>query len=332
MRTGLGRDVRGVVGAVTLVLRYHEARSRALFRELDANPSLLLLGGAVALPFNPDDGLLERYPERILWPPISEFATAAAAIGAAMAGLRTLVPISTSSFMFYGWAPIVNEAPNVRYLSGGAASAPVTFHVMAGSRWGGAAQHEHTPQAMLHNVPGLRVLAPGTPADVDGAVHSALTGDDPTIIIDNVRLAEFEGPVGSSPADIRLPTLLRDGSDALIVSYSLMVQQALLAAGLLATDGIAAAVLDVAQLAPLPYAELVAATEQHDAVLFVDESRAAGSPASHMMARVVQARPRVAARLLCTLDAPAPFAPALVDQIVPGPAQIAAGVRALLGR
>ena len=123
---------------MTLVLRYHEARSRALFRELDANPSLLLLGGAVALPFNPDDGLLERYAERILWPPISEFATAAAAIGAAMAGLRTLVPISTSSFMFYGWAPIVNEAPNVRYLSGGAASAPVTFHVMAGSRRGGA--------------------------------------------------------------------------------------------------------------------------------------------------------------------------------------------------
>jgi pyruvate/2-oxoglutarate/acetoin dehydrogenase E1 component len=331
MRTGLGRDVRSVGGAVTLVLRYHEARSRALFRELDANPSLLLLGGAVALPFNPDDGLLERYAERILWPPISEFATAAAAIGAAMAGLRTLVPISTSSFMFYGWAPIVNEAPNVRYLSGGAASAPVAFHVMAGSRRGGAAQHEHTPQAMLHNVPGLRVLAPATPADVDAAVHSALTGDDPTVIVDNVRLAEFEGPLGSSPADIRLPTLLRDGSDVLIVSYSLMVQQAVLAAGLLADEGIAAAVLDVAQLAPLPHAELLAATERHDAVLFVDESRAAGSPATHMLARVVQARPRVTARLLCTLDAPAPFAPALVDAIVPGPEQIAAEVRALLG-
>ncbi len=321
-----------MVGAVSLVLPYREARSRALFRELDANPSLLLLGGAVALPFNPDDGLLERYADRILWPPISEFATAAAAIGAAMAGLRTLVPISTSSFMFYGWAPIVNEAPNVRYLSGGAVSAPATFHIMAGSRRGGAAQHEHTPQAMLQNVPGLRVLAPGTPADVDAAFHSALTGDDPTVIVDNVRLAEFAGELGSSPADISQPTLLRDGRDALIVSYSLMVQRALLAAEMLAADGIAAAVLDVAQLAPLPLAALLAATEGHDAVLFVDESRAAGSPASHMMARVLQARQQLSARLLCTLDAPAPFAPHLVDRIVPDPQRIAAEVQVLLDR
>jgi pyruvate/2-oxoglutarate/acetoin dehydrogenase E1 component len=315
---------------MSTVVRYREARSRALFRELDANPSLLLLGGAVTLPFNPDDGLLERYAERILWPPISEFGTAAAAIGAAIAGLRTLVPISTSSFMFYGWAPVVNEAPNVRYLSGGAVCAPVAFHVMAGSRRGGAAQHEHTPQAMLHNIPGLRVIAPATPADVDAAFHIALTGEDPTIIVDHVALAEYEGPLGSPPSDISRPTLLRDGGDVLIVSYSLMVQHALVAATLLAADGIAAAVLDVAQLAPLPVAELIAATEGHEALLFVDESRAAGSPATHMLSRVLQARPRVAARLLCTLDAPSPFAPHLVDEILPDPQRIASEVRALL--
>ena len=102
-------------------IAYHEARARALRRELDANPSLLVLGGSVSLPFNPGDGLLASHPEQVMLPPISEFATAAAGVGAAIAGLRTLVPISTASFMFYGWAPIVNEASNVRYLSGGAA-------------------------------------------------------------------------------------------------------------------------------------------------------------------------------------------------------------------
>ena len=130
-------------------------------------------------------------PPRIILmrPRSSTSATAATAIGAAIAGLRTLVPISTSSFMFYGWAPLVNEAPNVRYLSGGEASAPAVFHMMAGARRGGGAQHEHTPQAMLQNVPGLRVLAPATPAAVDGAFHAALTGEDPTVIVDHVRLA-----------------------------------------------------------------------------------------------------------------------------------------------
>ena len=317
---------------MSAVLRYHEARSRALFRELDANPALLLLGSSVALPFNPDDGLSERYGEQILQPPISEFATAAAAIGASMAGLRTLVPISTSSFMFYGWAPIVNEAPNVRYLSGGAVSAPAAFHIMAGTRRGGAAQHEHTPHAMLQNVPGLRVLAPATPAGIDAAFHVALTGEDPTVIVDNVRLADFAGPVGDSPADASRPALLRDGADALIVSYSLMAQEALRAASLLASEGIEAAVLEVAQLAPLPVAALLAASAGHRTMLFVDESRSAGSPASHMMARVLGARPGARASLLCSLDAPSPFAPELVDMLVPDARAIAAAVRALLAR
>jgi pyruvate/2-oxoglutarate/acetoin dehydrogenase E1 component len=185
---------------------------------------------------------------------------------------------------------------------------------------------------MLQNVPGLRVVAPGTPADVDAAFHIALTGDDPTIIVDNYALAHYEGPVGSVPADISRPTLLRDGADVLIVTYSLMAQHALSAATLLADSGISVGVLNVAQVAPLPAAELLAATEGHDVLLFVDESRAAGSPASHMMARVLQARQTVYARLACTLDAPMPFAPHLVDELVPGPDRIAAEVLTLVGR
>jgi pyruvate dehydrogenase E1 component beta subunit len=316
---------------MSTLLSYHAARARALRRELDANPSLLVLGGSVSLPFNPDDGILSSHREQLLLPPISEFATAAAAVGAAIAGLRTLVPISTASFMFYGWAPIVNEAANVRYLSGATASAPVAFHVMAGSRRGGGAQHEHTAQAMLQNVPGLRVIAPGTPAGIDAAFHIALTGADPTIIIDHIQLAACEGLVEAQPADVGRPQLLREGGDVLIVSYSLMLQHALAAAELVAPEGIDAAVLDVATLSPLPAAELIAASAGHEALLFVDESRAAGSPASHMMARLLEARPQARARLLCSRDAPPAFATHLLDQVVPGPVRIAAELRALHG-
>ena len=311
-------------------MRYHEARARALRRELDANPALLVLGGSVSLPFNPDDGLLASHPAQLLLPPISEFATCAAGVGAAIAGLRTLVPISTASFMFYGWAPIVNEAANVRYLSGGTATAPVAFHVMAGSRRGGGAQHEHTAQAMLQNVPGLRVIAPGTPAGVDAAFHAALTGGDPTVIVDHIQLGSYEGAVAAEPADIAAPVLLREGEDALIVSYSLTVQLALAAAELLGAEGVGVGVLDVPTLNPLPVAALISATADHRALLFVDESRAAASPASHMLARVLEARPLARARLVCTLDAPAPFATHLLDQITPTPARIAAELRVLL--
>ena len=311
-------------------MSYHAARRRALARELDANPSLLVLGPSVAGPFNPDDGLLESHRDQILAPPISEFATAAAGVGAAIAGLRTLVPISTASFMFYGWAPIVNEAANVRYLSGGAASAPVAFHVMAGSRRGGGAQHEHTAQAMLQNVPGLRVIAPGTPAGVDGAFHTALTGQDPTVIVDHIQLAHHHGPVGPEPASVAAPMLLREGADALLVAYSLMLQHALAAAERLAGEGIEVAVLDVPTLNPLAVEELLAATAGHERIIFVDESRAAGSPASHMLARVASAQPHTRVRLVCTLDAQPAFATQLLDEVVPGPERIAAELRAFL--
>ena len=316
---------------MTLHLSYHEARSRALFRELDANPDVFLLGGAVSLPFNPDDGLADRYGDRIVWPPISEFATAGIGVGAAMAGLRPLVAVSTASFMFYGWAPVVAEAPNVRYLTGGRATAPVAFHVMAGSRRGGGAQHEHTPQAMLQNVPGLRILAPGTSADVDAAFHLALTGADPTVIVDHVLLAPFEGAVEDTPSRLAT-TLIRDGRDALIVSYSLMLQRSLAAAASLETEGIEVAVLDVPSLHPLPLEEVLEAVARHGRVVFVDESRGPGSPASYMMARVLEDGLHCRAALVCSAEAPAPYAPHLLDEVVPTEDRIARAVRGLLRR
>jgi pyruvate/2-oxoglutarate/acetoin dehydrogenase E1 component len=111
-----------------------------------------------------------------------------------------------------------------------------------------------------------------------------------------------------------------------------MAQEALRAAALLASRGIEAGVLEVTQLAPLPISGLLAATTGNDALLFVDESRSAGSPACHMMARVLVARPGARAALLCTLDAPSPFAPVLVDAIVPGPQAIADAVLSLVDR
>jgi pyruvate dehydrogenase E1 component beta subunit len=314
---------------VTARLTYQEARSRALFRELDANADLFLLGGAISLPFNADDRLAERYGDRIVWPPISEFATAGIGVGAAMAGLRPLVAVSTASFIFYGWAPVVAEAPNVRYLTGGRTKAPVVFHVMAGSRRGGAAQHEHTPQAMLKNVPGLRVLAPGTPADVDAAFHAALTGEDPTVIVDHVLLAGAEGPVDPAPGSLA-PALVREGEDALIVSYSLMLQRGLAAAAALEREGVRVAVLDVPCLHPLPVDEVLDVVARHARVVFADESRGPGSPASYMMARALEDGLRCRAALVCSAEAPAPFAPHLLDEVVPTEERIAGAVRGLV--
>jgi pyruvate/2-oxoglutarate/acetoin dehydrogenase E1 component len=315
---------------VTVHLTYHQARTRAICRELAGNPHALLVGQSLSLPFNDDDDLPRRFPDQTLTPPYSELATCAAGVGAAIGGLRPLIALSTSSFMFYAWPAIANEAPLVRYLSHGAVSAPVAFHVHGGSRRSGGPQHEHTPQAMLQNIPGLRVLAPGTPADIDAALHEAFTGGDPTVIFDHVLLAETSGPVAEEPPARVAPTLLRRGSQALIICASVMTPRSLQAAVALAGEGLSVAVLNVPVIAPSPISPILEAAREHDTVVFVEESRGAGSAGSFLMAQLLARRRDVRATLVCSAAAPAPFALALLDEIVPTASRIADVARDLI--
>jgi pyruvate/2-oxoglutarate/acetoin dehydrogenase E1 component len=182
---------------------------------------------------------------------------------------------------------------------------------------------------MLQNVPGLRVHVPATPADIDAAIHAALTGPDPTVIVDHVLLGEIVGPVPERPAGPPAPSLLREGGDVLAVAAGAMTWRALAAAGELAAEGTEVSVLNLATLTPLPLdlvAELAAA---HAAVVFIEESRRAGSPASALMAGLLERGVRTPARLVCTADVPAPFATDLLDAVVPTTGRIAAAIRDL---
>jgi pyruvate dehydrogenase E1 component beta subunit len=312
---------------------YWQARADAVTRAIEDDPSVVMVGGYFSAPFNPPDGLLERHADRIVWPPISELAQCGIGVGAAMAGLRPLVPLNTSSFMFYGWPAVVNEAPNVRYLSGGHVSAPVVFHALTGARRSGGPQHEHTPHAMLQNVAGLHVYTPATPADVDGLLHAAFHGDDPVFIADHVLLAHVTGPVPERPDDrLGRADLLREGDDVLMVAYSLMTQRSLAAADVLADHGIRASVLNLRTIVPLPLDDVRRAVAGHPATVFVDEAHGPGSPAAHLMARVTEAAPGTRARLMCTRDAPSPCAPTLLDEVVPTVDRIATEAAELVGR
>ena len=308
---------------------YWEARAKALSEALDADPSVVVFGDFVSLPFGPDDGLPERYPGRFHSPPISEFAVAGLAVGAAMAGMRPFVAVATSPFMYYGFSPVVNEAPHVRYVTGGEVSAPVVFHIKTGFRRGGGVQHEHTPHAMLQNVPGLRVLVPATPQDIYEIVHVGLSGDDPAVIVDHDLLSEVEGEVAEQrPSSFAPVRLLKSGADAVIVSLSITTQRALEVANQLEReDSLSVAVASIREISPSPWEELIELVSAYTRVVFVDESRGPGSPSSYLMARVAEALPEARQSLICTADVPAPFTPSLLDQVLPTADAIAEHVR-----
>lgn len=314
---------------MTVLMSFDEARRRAMFREMDRDPNIFIIGGdpsrRASLEYK------TRFGDRMLEPPLSEFAYSSVAVGASMAGLRPFVSIHTSSFIFYGWPALVLEAANVRYSSGGKTCAPVVFSLIAGTRRGGGPQHQHTPHSMLQNIPGLRILAPGTPGELDSAIHSALTGYDPTILVEH-SLLEGEGEVNDDPVPLQRAIALTSGNDAVVVTYSYMTTLALEAAKLLREDGLSIGVVSVPVLSPSPAEAILREVADYSSVLFVDESIAAGSPASYWMAHIAEQLPSIRVRLLCSKPVPGPAAPHLCDQVIPSTTEIVAALHEILPR
>lgn len=316
-----------------MTVLYYEARARAIARCLDDDPSIVVVGHGTSWPFNPDDGLARRYPDRFVAPPISEFGTLGMSVGAACAGLRPCVFVGTSTFMYYGWSAIVNEAPHVRYVSGGEVTCPLVVNIQSGHRRAGGIQHEHTPHAMLQNVAGLVIYMPATPQSIYDAERAALTGDDPTVVADHVLLGEVEGELDEErPAALGPLEVMRQGGDGLVVSMSMLSRRAVAAAERVAAGGgPSVRVVNVARITPSPWAEIAELAAAHPFTLFVDESRGPGSPASYLMARTAEANGPVHVHLLCTEHVPSPFSTDLLDEIVPTVERIEDAIRAAAG-
>src|ERR671911_1155238 len=230
-------------------LAYYEAKFEALHEIMAADERVHLINGTF-LSLSPHrhvyQDLKSKYGERITSPPISELGFCGLATGAAMAGLRPIVDLSTGSFIYEAWPQVANEAANAFYMSGGQTRVPVVFHIFHGLRGGGAAQHSGSPQAMLWNVPGLEIVLPSTPRDVKGLLKTAVASDNPTIFVDHVQLLEARGdvPANDSPIPFGQADIKRKGSDVTVVSTSYMVQRCLQVAEKLAKENIDVEVID----------------------------------------------------------------------------------------
>jgi len=278
--------------------------------------------------------IANSFPDRVIAPPISELAFCGVAIGAAMAGLRPIVDLITASFAFEAWPQIVNEAANAFYMSGGQTRAPVVFHLLHGLRGAGAAQHSHSPQAMLWNCPGLKIVLPSSPRDVKGLLKTAAASDSPTVFIDHVLLFDVRGPVPETDEDEAIPfgqaEVKRSGADVTVVATSLMVQRSLAVAERLAKDGIQVEVVDPRTIVPLDFETIMASVEKTGRVVVVDECHQSCGVAAELVARIAEAgfdKLKAPIRRVVTLDVPVPFSPGLEEFISPSEARIAEAMR-----
>ncbi len=260
-------------------LTYREAVAAGIAQEMERDERVVFLGEDVADAggvFKATVGLFERFgPRRVRNTPISEQAIVGAAMGAAMTGLRPIAEIMFSDFLAVCWDMIANEIAKTRYMSAGQITLPLVIRTAngAGSRFG--AQHSQSVENWAMSVPGLKVVAPSTPADVKGLLAAAVRDPDPVIFFEHKGLYSTKGEVPDGELVDRLGTakLLRQGSDLTLVALAAMVPRAMEAAERLQREqGISASVIDLRSLVPLDTQTLLAETAKTGRLYTVEEN------------------------------------------------------------
>jgi pyruvate/2-oxoglutarate/acetoin dehydrogenase E1 component len=319
----------------TRELTYIQAVNEALRWALAEYPEALFFGEDVALPGGPygaSRNLHNEFGERVFDTPISEAAILGAAIGAALRGRRPIVEIMFADFFLVALDQLVNQAANVRYVSRGKQTAPITVRSQQAAAPGACAQHAQSLEALFAHVPGLRVCLPATAQDAYELLRAAVACDDPVVVLETRALyprrgdVTLGGPV-QSPGGSRV---VRDGGDVTIVSWSRMVGEALAAADVMSTEGVEAAVIDLRWLSPLDLDPVLESVGRTGRLVVAHEANRTGGFGAEIAARV-------AAEAFDSLDAPIervglpdvriPAAPSLNRALVPNVETISAAVR-----
>lgn len=280
--------------------------------------------------------LRNKYADRIKFPPIAELGFCGIATGAAMAGLRPVVDVSTATFSYEAIPQIVNEAAIAYANSGGVTNVPVVFYMKFGIRGGGGVQHSGSPQSWYWNTPGLQVVMPSTPADAKGLMRTVLLHSaDPTIFFGHDRLVDARGSVPDGAYDIPLgkADIKRAGTDLTIIATSIQVPRALAAAETLAQEGISAEVIDPRTLQPLDKTALLASVKKTGRVLITDESHDNCGVAAGLAAIIADegfASLRAPIKRVSIPPVPVPYAVPLEDFVTPLTARIVEMARVLV--
>ena len=256
-----------------------EAVNLALAHALEHDPSVVLLGEDIGVNggvFRATVGLQARFgTQRVLDSPLAETALAGAAIGMAAVGLKPVVEIQFSGFIYPAIDNVLNHAARLRNRTRGRLSCPMVIRAPSGGGIHAPEHHSESPEALFTHMPGLRVVVPSSPARAYGLLLAAIRDPDPVIFFEPTRLYRvFKQPVEDDGQALPLDTcfVLRDGTDVTLVSWGGALQETLAAADQLAEEGIAAEVIDVATLKPLDMDSILASVAKTGRCVIVHEA------------------------------------------------------------
>jgi pyruvate dehydrogenase E1 component beta subunit len=329
-----------------------EALREGIAEEMRRDPAVFCLGEDIAVPggwggaFTVTLGLEQEFPDRMLNTPIAELGFFGAAIGAAIMGMRPIVDVQYGDFLFLAMDQIVNNAAKLRYMSGGTVKVPLVMRAPVGAT-GRGSQHAQSMERYFVGVPGLKVVAVSNAYDAKGILKAAVRDDNPVLIFEHKLLYGSKGArtePGAVDATSEVPdddytvpldraAVRRQGQDATILAWLLMLHHALQAADRLGAEGIDCEVIDVRSLAPIDYVTISESVRKTGRVVIVEEGPKTGGVSAEIAAGLMEhcgeslMEPVVR---IASPDVPVPFTPVLENAYRPDAPRIVNGVRALV--
>lgn len=316
---------------------YRDALNQALREEMQRDPDVFLMGEEVGVyqgAYKVSRDLLDEFSERrVVDTPITELGFAGVGVGAAMVGLRPVIEFMTFNFALLAMDQIVSSAAKMLYMSGGQIHIPIVFRGPGGAALQLGAQHSQALESWFAHVPGLKVVAPATPADAKGLLKSSIRDNNPVVFIEGEMLYNMKGevPEGEHIVPLGIADLKREGADVTLVCHSKTVATCMKAAEKLeADDGVSAEVLDLRTIRPLDTDAILASVGKTNRCVIVEE----GWPFCGIGAQVAyeiqrEAFDQLDAPILRVTgaDVPMPYNKQLERLSKPDPAKVIAAVR-----
>lgn len=280
----------------TKLMSVRDAIIMAMSEEMRRDENVFLMGEDVGIfggDFGTSVGMLEEFgKERVRDTPISENAISGAAIGAAMTGMRPIVDVTFMDFVVYMMDNIVNQAAKTRYMFGGKGQIPVVFRCAAGGGVGSAAQHSQSLEAWFTHIPGLKVVAPGTPADVKGILKAAIRDNNPVIFLEYKAQFNMKGEVPLDPEFV-LPIgkadIKKEGKDVSVITYGRMLERVMQAAKEVEeAEGVSVEVVDLRTLKPLDKEAVLESVKKTGKVLLVNDAHKTGGFIGEVAATIAE--------------------------------------------
>ena len=322
-------------------IQFREALNEAMSEEMERDEKVFLMGEEVAEyngAYKVSQGMLDRFgPERVIDTPISELGFTGLGIGAAMNGLRPIIEFMTFNFSLVAIDQIINGAAKMMSMSGGQFPVPIVFRGATGNAGMLSSQHSQNFENWYANTPGLKVVVPSNPYDAKGLLKTSIRDNDPVIFMESELMYGDRGHVPEEEYLIPIgqAKVVREGSDVTIVSFGKIIKVALEAADEMEKEGVSVEVIDLRTVRPIDYKTVVDSVKKTNRLVIVEEAWPLSSIATEITYHVQKnAFDYLDAPVhkINNMDVPLPYAPTLIDVILPNVKRTIDAINAVLYR